>query len=76
MHDAEETGINSALFDALKMFRDNKVFTHFGLSWDKMKKLTHEEFTMIMELSAQATKAETQRLSKVASALEGIDKNK
>ena len=61
MHDAEETGLNSAFFDAMKMYTDNKVFTHFGVSWNEMKKLTHEEFTYIMELSARATKAENDK---------------
>lgn len=58
MHDAEETGINSAFFDALKLYRDNRVYQHFGLNWNEMKKLTHEEFTFIMELSAEASKKE------------------
>ena len=39
MHDAEENGINSYLVDSLKLFRDNKVFQHFGLNWNEAKKL-------------------------------------
>lgn len=58
MHDAEETGLNSAFFDAIKLYRDNRVYQFFGLSWNEMKKLTHEEFTYIMELSAESAKNE------------------
>ncbi len=61
MHDAEENGINSPLADALRQFADNKVFQHFGISWDEMKKKTHEEFTYIMELAAAASKKEAER---------------
>jgi hypothetical protein len=59
MHEAEENGLNSELFDAIKLFRDNQVMKHFGISWPEMKRMTHEEFTWIMELSADATKRET-----------------
>lgn len=62
MHDAEETGINSAFFDAMKLYRDNRVYQHFGLSWNEVKKLTHEEFTYIMELSAEASKQEHEKV--------------
>lgn len=58
MHDAEETGLNSALFDALRLFKENRVFHYFGLTWNDMKLLTHEEFTYIMELSASSAKKE------------------
>lgn len=61
MHDAEETGINSDFFDAIKLYRDNRVFHFFGLSWNEVKKLTHEEFTYIMQLSAEAAKEESDR---------------
>jgi hypothetical protein len=61
MHDAEENGLNSVLFDALRQYKDNGVLKHFGIPWHEFKKFTHEEFTMIMELSLLATDAENKR---------------
>lgn len=76
MHDAEENSLNSVLFDALKLYRDNGVMKHFGVSWDKMKQLTHEEFTLIMELSAEATKKENGQVGNALNNLEGAAKGK
>jgi len=76
MHDAEENGINSYLVDSLKLFRDNKVFHHFGLNWNEAKKLTHEEFVFIMELSAEATKEENERTRNSLDNLQNDLKNK
>lgn len=63
MFDAEEHGINSYLVDSLRLFRDNKVYKYFGLSWADMKKLTHEEFVFIMELAAEANSEEQKKIS-------------
>lgn len=65
MHEAEENGLNSEVFDALKLYRDNNVIKYFGLSWNEMKKLTHEEFTWIMELSAEACRKDAQQVNNV-----------
>lgn len=76
MHEAEENGLNSELFDAIKLFRDNQVYKHYGISWNEMKKMTHEEFTWIMELSADATKSENKRLSAALDEVEaGVKKD-
>lgn len=61
MHDAEETGINSLLYDALKLYKDNRVLHHFGITWPEMKKMTHEEFTYIMQLSEEYTRMESKK---------------
>lgn len=76
MHDVEENGINSVLFDAMKVYRDNQVMKHFGLSWNEVKLLTHEEFTYVMELSAMATKEESKTANNTINSLTGIGKNK
>ena len=70
MHEAEENGLNSELFDAIKLFRDNQVYKHFGLSWNEMKRMTHEEFSWIMELAADATKKETVQADNAVNNLE------
>jgi hypothetical protein len=63
MFDAEEHGINSYLVDSLRLFRDNKVYKYFGLSWADMKKLTHEEFVFIMELAAEANSEDQKKIT-------------
>ena len=73
MHDAEEHGINSYLVDSLRLFRDNNVYKYFGLSWADMKKLTHEEFVFIMDLSAEKTNEDQKKL---ANTLNSINETK
>lgn len=73
MHEAEENGLNSELFDAIKLFRDNKVYAHFGLSWNEMKKMTHEEFNWIMELAADATKRDSASVNDAINQLNTMD---
>lgn len=70
MHEAEENGLNSELFDAMKLFCDNQVHKHFGVSWDRAIKMTHEEFTWMMELSAMATKREATQTNNIIGDLE------
>lgn len=65
MHDVEETGINSAFFDALQLYKDNNVLKYFGIPWHEMKKLCHEEFNYIMQMSALATQKESSQASNI-----------
>ena len=66
-------GINSYLVDSLRLFRDNNVYKYFGLSWADMKKLTHEEFVFIMDLSAEKTNEDQKKL---ANTLNSINETK
>ena len=59
MHDAEETGINSLLYDRLRAYTDNGVMKHYGLSWKAFKQLSHEEADLVMALSEAATRRDT-----------------
>jgi hypothetical protein len=68
LHDAEENGPTSALYETIRLFASTNVYKYFGLNLEEFLNLPREFTTLILEVSQDKTIKD----SKVLSDLPGL----
>lgn len=68
LHDAEENGPTSALYETIRLFASTNVYKYFGLNLDEFLAMPREFTTLILEVAQEKTIKD----SKVMSDLPGL----